>query len=371
MKKALFILSLALMFLLSGCAAALRDALDTGYNVFGIPNPDLHIDYASYPDIGDMVELRDHIAAQREQGELEFSFIYSGTEEIDPGVVAQMADVCYVKMTQEGNICHLEMTAFPGERIVDAYFSGKTDSLTQDERKALEIAAEMVEDAQNQAENDWELELLLHDMLAERISYSDADIYYEKPEDQPRHLSVIGALLDGQANCQGYTDAFYTLASIAGFEVGRLSVETATDPHMVNLICLNDAWYVVDLTYDDSNDNAVSYQLLNAGLDMIGKEYFWSDAIESNSIVDKSDENCYYILNGLAFADLETLSNFIAEEWAENGNTQIHAMLKNEADSEKLNEILPDALSKLGRSYSYSIWHSSNGTDSFYTVIFE
>ena len=371
MKKALFIVCLVLALLLSGCAAALRDALDTGYNVFGIPNPDLHIDYASYPDIGDMVELRDHIAAQREQGKLEFSFIYSGTEEIDPGVVAQMADVCYVKMTQEGNICHLEMTAFPGERIVDAYFSGKTDSLTQDERKVLEIAAEMVEDAQNQAENDWELELLLHDTLAERISYSDADIYYEKPEDQPRHLSVIGGLLDGQANCQGYTDAFYTLASLAGFEVGRLSVETDTDPHMVNTICLDGSWYVVDLTYDDSNDALISYRLFNAGMDMIGEEYWWDEATEPNIIVANSDENSYYIRNALAFEDIEALAEFVAESWAEMGNTQIHAMLQNEADSEKLNDVLPDALEKWGRSYSYSLWHSSNGVDSFYTVVFE
>lgn len=325
----------------------------------------------NYPEISSVLQLRDHIARQREQGNTEITFVYTGVEEIDPGIVAQMADVCYVKMIQEGNVYRLEMTVFPGERIVDAYFSGTTESLSLDEKKALEIAAEIVKDAKDQAADNWELELLLHDMLSERISYSDADIHYETPEDQPRHLSVIGGLLDGQANCQGYTDAFYTLASLAGFEVGRLSVETDTDPHMVNTICLDGSWYVVDLTYDDADDAAISYQLFNAGMDMIGKEYWWDEATEANIIVANSDENSYYIRNGLVFDDIEALAEFIAESWAEMGNTQIHAMLQNESDSEKLNEVLPDALEKWGRSYSYSLWHSSNGADSFYTVVFE
>ena len=363
MKRKLWILALVFSMLLSGCSyMGEQVSLE---NMLGVRQQE------NDPKIATAVALRDYILQQRQQGKLAFSFCYTGTDEIDPGVIAQMADVCYVKMTIEGNNYHLEMTEFPGERMVKAYFAGETQKLTQDEKDALQIAVQILEDAKSQAADDWELELLIHDMLAERIAYCDADIYYEHPEDQPRHLSVIGALLDGQANCQGYTDAFYTLASLAGFEVGRLSVETDSDPHMVNLICLDDAWYVVDLTYDDANDDAISYQLLNAGLDLIGKEYFWSDEIESNFVVDKSDENNYYLRKELVFADIDKLAAFIAQDWAENGNTEIHAMLQNEADSEKLNDVLPDALSKWERSYSYSILHSSNGKDSFYTILFE
>lgn len=364
MKRKLWICALVFAMFFSGCSY-MEEPISL-QNLLGIQQKN-----ENHPQIATAKELRDYVLQQRQQGKLEFSFTYTGTNEIDPGVIAQIADVCYVKMTIEGDNYHLEMTQFPGERIVKAYASDDTAKLTKDEQKALEIALEMVEQAKDSAADDWELELLIHDMLAERITYCDADIHYEDPEDQPRHLSVIGALLDGQANCQGYTDAFYTLATLAGFEVGRLSVETDSNPHMVNLICLNDAWYVVDLTYDDANDDAISYQLLNAGLDLIGKEYFWSDEIESNFVVEKSDENSYYLRKELVFADLYELAAFIAQDWAENGNTEIHTMLQNEPNSEKLNDVLPDALSKWERSYSYSILHSSNGKDSFYTIIFE
>lgn len=369
MKNRGIILALIAAFLLSGCVYD-GQGISLESILGNIPQKNQIVD-PSYSNIDNVIELRNFVDSQREQGNLEFSFIYSGENGVDPGVVAQMADVCYVKMIQEGNIYHLELKEFPGERIVRAYKSDDASQLSRDEKKVLETAMEMVEEAKKQASDNWELELLLHDMLAEHITYSDADIYYEKPEDQPRHLSVIGALLDGEANCQGYTDAFYTLASIAGFQVERLSVETFTDPHMVNIICLEGQWYVVDVTYDDSNDSAVSYQLFNAGLDLIGSQYSWSDETECNSIVAQSDEKSYYIRNHLLFTDLEDLAEFIAEDWAENGNTMIQAMLLDESDSEKINEVLPDALEKWEKSYSYSIWYNSNGKDSFYTVIFD
>ncbi len=326
--------------------------------------------FSDLESIGDLLQLRDFAAEQMAQGNLEFSFKYKGTEPFDPGIIAQMSGACFVRAVQQGTVYHITLTQFPGDRIVNAYFSGDSSALSQEESKALEIAVEMVEQARENAGTNWDLELLLHDALAEQITYSDAPIDYDKPEDQPRHLTVIGALLDGEANCQGYSDAFYTLASIAGFQVGRLSVETSTDPHMVNTICIDGQWYVVDLTYNDSADEILSYHLFNAGLDLIGQEYTWAEEVALHPIAARSDENSYLIRNGLVFEDLDTLAEFVAEDWAERGNTVIHAMLSGEPDSEKLSGALPDALKKWGKSYSYSIWHKSNGLDSFYTVVF-
>jgi len=365
MIRKLLVLVIVVAVLFSGCS--FFDGSNSLDRLLGNEEQKNH----NYPEFSSVTQFRDHIMEQRQQGELSISFVYTGTDEIDPGVVAQIADVCFVRMTVQGNFYHFELTAFPGERMVDAYFRDDTQLLSQDEKKALKIAIQMVEEAKSQVSNDWELELLIHDMLAERITYSNADIYYESPEDQPRHLSAIGALLDGEANCQGYTDAFYVLATIAGFEVGRLSVETDKDPHMVNTICLDRKWYVVDLTYDDSNDEIDSYRLFNVGLDMIGREYSWDEKIQKASIEKVSDANSYFIRNDLVFGDLEELAEYIAEEWAQNGTEQIMAMVQNETDSEKLNDVLPELLEKWGKSYSYSIWHNSNGIDSFYTVVFE
>lgn len=370
MKK-LFCVILTLCFVLcSGCGEMLKNVSDSYKNVQDRIQMDNREDEIEYEEIASLLELRDHVIQQVEADKLEFSFLYSGTEKLDPGMIAQMAGACFVRSVQEGDVYHITLSEFPGTRIVDAYFSEDTSSLSRDEIRVLEKAVEMVETAKEGAKTDWELELAIHDLLAECITYSDAAIYYDDPADQPRHLSVIGALLDGEANCQGYTDAFYTLASIAGFTVERQSVETDTDPHMVNLIKLDALWYVVDLTYDDSNDEAVSYHLFNAGLDMIGQEYYWAEEVERCPVTLHSDENNYYIRNELCFDDLVELSDYIAAQWADEGESVIQVMLQGENDSAKLNEILPIALETKGRSYQYSLWHSTNGYDSFYTVVF-
>lgn len=370
MKRFVAALLLLSAALLAGCDA-LWSAIDSaGNDIFDFQRPDRYLDEPVYPEIEDLLALRAFVAEQMAQENLEFSFEYTGAEPFDPGIIAQMSGTCFVLSVQQDKVFHITLTEFPGDRIVDAYVSGDSSALSADESKVLEKASEMVEKAQKNADSDWDLELRLHDALARCITYSDAPIDYEKPEDQPRHLSVIGALLDGEANCQGYTDAFYTLASIAGFKVGRLSVETSTDPHMVNTICLDGQWYVVDLTYDDASDEIISYHLFNAGLDLIGQEYTWGEEVELHPIAPKSDEHSYLIRNELVFSDMDALAEYIAADWAEQGNTVIHAMLSGEPDSEKLGDVLPDALDKWGRSYSYSIWHNSNGTDSFYTVVF-
>lgn len=356
---------IAVSLLLSGCAFLHPLSLwPDGSGRSSDPFSDLR-------SIENMLQLRDFVAEQMVQGNLKFSFKYEGTDPFDPGIIAQMSGTCFVRAVQQGSAYHITLTQFPGDRIVNAYFSEDTSALSRDEMMVLEKAVEMVAQARESADTNWELELLLHDALAERITYSDAPIDYDRPEDQPRHLTVIGAILDGEANCQGYSDAFYTLASIAGFEVGRLSVETDADPHMVNTVCLDGQWYVVDLTYNDSSDEILSYHLFNAGLDLIGQEYTWAEEVALHPIVAESDENSYLIRNGLVFEDLNTLADHIAADWAERDNTVIHGMLRGEADSEKLSSVLPDALEKWGRSYCYSIWHKSNGSDSFYTVVFQ
>lgn len=366
MKKCLIALVISVALILSGCVFG-----NSWEQLFGQVMSERAVSENAYTTIADMLELRDYVIQQRKNGKTEFSFMYSGTEEIDPGMIAQMGDACYVKMIQEGNVYHLELTLFPGERIVNAYLNGETESLSKSEKQALQVAREMVETAKSQTDDNWELERLLHDMLCERISYSYADIYYEKPEDQPPHLSVLGALLDGEANCQGYTDAFYTVASIAGFEVGRLSVETDTAPHMVNTIYLEGNWYVVDVTYDDSNEDYPSYRLFNAGRDMIGHEYTWQAETKQQKIIANSDEMNYYIRNQLVFDSFDDLAEFVIHGWDADAGSIFYAMVKNESDSEAFNTVLADALDKMERAYSYSLIHSSNGFDSFYTVIFD
>lgn len=394
MKKILC-LFLLVALMLSGCTLEELEAIipsgDFGHAVGGT-TPNLSTDPSKKPatepdvsepatepsiqepetaEIDNLVHLRDYMHENIEAGNLEFSFVYTGEEYLPAQLIAQMTSAAYIEFLLEDDVYNITVTQYPGDRIVDAYLSGDTSRLDDTELEAMDMALDMVEQAKLQAADNWELELLIHDMLADHITYYDGNRDYTDPDDIPRNLTVVGALLDGKANCQGYTDAFYTLASMAGFEVYRMNVETPDDFHIVNTICLDGQWYVVDVTYDDQEDTGyTSHRLFNAGTDIIG-EYTWPEEKEIHPIVTQSDSYQYYNHEGIVYNTLDEMVDAVANQWAVKGENIIRARLRNETDGMKLNDVLYDALIDTGKAFSYTFWYITNGTDTFYTVVFE
>lgn len=370
MKRYMCILLVFCMILLSGCE--LTDIEELEKILF--PN---RIDYDAYVHINDLNQLRDYVSEQRAQDNLQMSFVYTGEDELTCDSIIQFVDVCYVELVVEGeNYClhHLTLTEYPGNRIVDAYFKDDTSQLSADEIQALNVAVKIVEEAKMQAETNLELEIALYDALIEHITYVRSEVEFDAPENQPRPLNAVGALVDGMANCQGYTDAFYTVASIAGFEVGRMGVETPEDPHMVNTVFLDGKWYVVDVTFGDDDQHMIEYRLLNAGKDMI-VEYWWDESNEIYPISETTNpEYYYYQLHQAAFDTKEEVLNYFAEQWKANGYGVYCAVHFNgfseDYDAETANDELYDILSQLNQALQYKMWFLPNERDVYYTVEF-
>ena len=69
-----------------------------------------------------------------------------------------------------------------------------------------------------------------------------------------RNKTAIGALIDGYAQCQGFTDAFYMLGRMCGLNVGRIggTKDNGKILHAWNWITFSDGKsYCVDVTLDD------------------------------------------------------------------------------------------------------------------------
>lgn len=171
----------------------------------------------------------------------------------------------------EDQMVHITVTEYyPADRILAAWKSGDTSNLTEDEQQVLALALEVVEQAQSESDDAYELEFRLHDWLCQQVVYESPDMDVGvRDYVKLRQLSCVGAMLDGSANCQGYTDAFYLLGSLAGLEVTRL-MGSAGDPHIWNMINLEDQWYIVDVTFDDLSDEEYdgwTYTYCNAAWD--------------------------------------------------------------------------------------------------------
>ena len=167
-----------------------------------------------------------------------------------------------------------EITNYAGERVAYAYTHGDTSFLTADELQLYNLGVQIVNETKNFSTDPLLQELYIHDIITEKVTYYTDD-YVGKATN--RYQSALGALIDGQANCQGYTDAFYMLGTMCGFNVGKVS----GGGHTWNTITFGDKSYFVDVTWDDDCYNfdgtkCNNYVYFNAPTSVMGADHSWS-----------------------------------------------------------------------------------------------
>lgn len=86
--------------------------------------------------------------------------------------------------------------------------------------------------------SDFEKEIQIIRYMVENCSYN---------KETENSWSAYGALVEGEAKCMGYADAFMVLGKACGLDVRYIVSKT----HAWNLIKLDGKWYHVDVTWED------------------------------------------------------------------------------------------------------------------------
>lgn len=123
----------------------------------------------------------------------------------------------------------------------DAVRMLKGDALTAEESAALEMARSITANIlQLDAETRFNR---VYDWVCGNIRYVHTAPGQKGYE---RLVGAAGALLDGQANCQGFADVMYLLCGLCGiaceYRIGRGERRL----HVWNAVCLGDAWRDAD-----------------------------------------------------------------------------------------------------------------------------
>ncbi len=169
-----------------------------------------------------------------------------------------------------------------GAKILAAHESGDTTSLSDTELLVYSKAREFV-DALSPGYSDYTKEKYIHDYICKITTYySD-----ETTGTAADFRTAEGVLLNGRANCMGYSDAFVLLCGLAGLEVETDRSNAIS--HMWNVITLDGNKYLVDVTWDDGEGKKYDHQYFNAGKDKMGA-YVIEDGSLSEEIVEKSDK---------------------------------------------------------------------------------
>lgn len=92
---------------------------------------------------------------------------------------------------------------------------------------------------------DFQKAVIIHDELVLNCKYLD--------EGESGHITAYDALVGKMANCQGYASAYSYLLSLVG--VRSEIVESSAMYHIWNKVCIDGAYYNVDLTWDDPIPN--------------------------------------------------------------------------------------------------------------------
>lgn len=330
-----------------------------------------------------LYEVRDNLPQTKDGEAIDVLFEYKGEEEITFLDVASMLCASSGSLTNvEGNLWRASFQPYVGDKVLRAHRLSDQSDLDLREKMVYKKAVDLVEAARRECDSEVEVLLWLHDWLMENVTYFEYDFSLENSDKAP--LNAIGALLDGEANCQGYTDGFYLLASLAGFTVDRQH----TDSHSFNTVELGGKWYIIDVTFDDYDvfksdsvpkDGYSMYQYFCAGSDY-GNEYGWRDHCLRHPIEERSGRYQYYNLTDLddedhnyqrRFTDLSEMAKTIISEY-KNGRKDIRVMLVGrEITTDELFAAMRNAATNPHVAYTCSAVTNTAGGDTLFFIRFK
>lgn len=257
-----------------------------------------------------------------------------------------------------------------GFRIARAWQMEQTATLSDEERETLEIALQMVEDAQRYAQSPYDLLVRLHDSLCEWTVYQLKD---ENAEGMAAQDNAVGALKYRGAECDGYSDAFYLLGTLAGFQVGYQAGGTDGElkGHIWNVVFWNGKWYHADLTWDDldleERPDMVTYKCFMVGGDML-QNHGWLPEYSPHDLAEQNDWSCFYytaddtcLTHGAYLSTVQDAANYVSHH-IRNGYTRAHAMV----DGQHEGKVLSDLISAEG---SWSIKTTHIGSYTLFDVL--
>lgn len=185
-------------------------------------------------------------------------------------------------------IAPYDLTYYPGYRILNAVSAGREASLDGMDKRALKAARKIVDGLDTSKYLSGTKASQKAAAIAEALAVGTV---YRIVDAADHDDCAWGPLLYGEANCDGYSDAFYLCAGLAGLNA-RMMQGYALDPddgsdatHVWNLLKTGGKWYLLDVTWCDSdpeNRDYVQIRFSNflLGTDRIKKEYgYFKDTV--------------------------------------------------------------------------------------------
>lgn len=227
-------------------AKELADSLDTGYTGDG-----LEFDALYYPYYAMLEEPKQRLYRQIYTNAMELNTVFAPVEAV---TASELKDIFAAVYNDHPELFWLD-TAYSGKfrqngQCVELslQFNRTAQNLEQEKNAFEGAAAVIIEGAQGLA-SDYEREKYVHDALTGKLSYQLRS---------ELNQSAYSALVNGQTVCAGYARAFQYILQ-------KLSIPCyyctgyAGEEHAWNIVALEESFYNVDVTWDDTDQTSYDY----------------------------------------------------------------------------------------------------------------
>lgn len=158
--------------------------------------------------------------------------------------------------------------------------------------------------------SEYEVEKLLHDKLAARVSYVFTDNAYNS----------YGALVEGKAVCEGYAEAYQYLLQMAGIQ-SFIATGYSNNPstsvsvaHAWNIVRIDGKYYHVDVTWDDQGEY-LFYAYFNKTDAAFSEDHVLNTASYALPVCDSKNAD-YAVVSGgeMESFDAKTVGNYLKKQ---------------------------------------------------------
>ncbi len=192
-------------------------------------------------------------------------------------------------------------------------------------REQLEEKAREIVGTVTATDTPYDIERKLHDALSATCTYHRTAAENREPlKSFPSAFTAYGALVEGEAVCEGYARAMQYLLQSAGIPATVVSGrDTDDNAHMWNAVRLGDEMYYLDVTWDDSTE-PMTYSYFNLNTEEMMRCYRVDSGMLGLENSTATVQNFYH-RDGkyLDTLRLEEIASVIAEIVAEDGTAHL------------------------------------------------
>lgn len=131
---------------------------------------------------------------------------------------------------------------------------------TVEMQKAVDSKTESILTGIHPGQSDYDTELYLHDYIVQNCTYDNS-------KSKANDGNIYGALIDKEPVCSGYAKVMQYLLLESGipclYVTGTASDNVEDEGHAWNIAFIDDAYYQLDVTWDDPDNEYISHRYFN------------------------------------------------------------------------------------------------------------